>query len=222
MKTLVILHGWGHNSKYWDVMKGMYEIDFNVAFFDMPGFGSEPLISQDWGVPEYAEWVLKKIEIIEGEKIIIGHSFGGRIATYIASSRPKWLKALILSGSPSIYRPGLKIKTKIFLAKLAKTLGLRKFFIKNSGLQTANRNNMGRIFRKVVPFDQTQILSKISVPTLLIWGENDQDVPLRIAKEINSHISGSQLKVIDRVGHNSFIENPYLFYGISKKFIESI
>lgn len=223
MKTLVILHGWGHNSQYWEVIKSMYEQDFNVVFFDLPGFGKEPLIEDDWGVPEYAEWVKEKLNSIQGKKIILGHSFGGRVASFIASQNPNWLEGLILSGSPSIYRPSSKVKFKIFLSKLFRKIGLkRKPVSQNSDLARADKNGLGKIFRKVVPFDQTKLLPKINIPTLLVWGEYDEDVPLKIAREINNLIPNSKMEVIEKVGHNSWIENTYLFYGITKNFIKSI
>lgn len=223
MKTLVILHGWGHNSQYWEVIKKMYERDFSVVFFDLPGFGKEPLVENDWGVPEYANWVKNRLNKIEGKKVLLGHSFGGRIATFIAGQNPDWLESLILSGSPSVYRPSFKVKFKILLSKMIRKLGLkRKTISDKSELATADKNGMGKIFRKVVPFDQTETLPKIKVPTLLVWGEYDEDVPLRIAREINFLIPNSRLEVIEKVGHNSWMENLYLFYGITKNFIKSI
>jgi pimeloyl-ACP methyl ester carboxylesterase len=107
----------------------MYERDFNVVFFDLPGFGKEPLVQNDWGVPEYANWVKNRLNKIEGKKILLGHSFGGRIATFIAGQNPEWLEGLILSGSPSIYRPTRKIKYKILLSKFIRKIGLKKKFM---------------------------------------------------------------------------------------------
>jgi pimeloyl-ACP methyl ester carboxylesterase len=50
--------------------------DKNIVLFDLPGFGNEKLVSNSWGIPEYSKWVLDKIKNIQGDKIIIGHSFG--------------------------------------------------------------------------------------------------------------------------------------------------
>lgn len=186
-----------------------------VAVFDLPGFGEEPLIDAGWGVPEYALWVEKKIEDLnlkEKSVIVLGHSFGGRIAGYLASKNPVWLKGLILYGSPSLYRPDKKIKFKIRVAKLLKKLGFSR----------RSDGKMYPIFKNVVMFDQTKYLPNIKIPTLLVWGENDTEVPLRIAKEVNALIPGSRLVTIENAGHNAHLDNPNLFYGTIKKFINGL
>lgn len=221
--TLVILHGWNQSSSDWVVVRQMLGKDFSVVIFDLPGFGSEHLEKKDWTIPDYADWVTSRLEKIQGNKIILGHSFGGRIASYIASENPGWLKGLVLYGAPCLYRPSPKIKIVVFLAKILKMLNLKKFFInKNTELVSADSAGLGKIFRNVVSFDQTKNLSQINVPTLLVWGEYDFAVPVKIAKEIQMLISKSKLVIIDQVGHNAHKENPYLFYGIIKIFLKNI
>ena len=222
MFTLIILHGWGQDRSVWHKFAADFDAA-NAIAWDLPGFGAEPLVSEDWGVPDYATWVVNKIESQKLENVVLcGHSFGGRISSYIAAQHPAWLRGLILDGAPSIYRPSLDIKAKILLAKLMKRLGVKRRVIGNSELQNANSRGLGQIFRKVVNFDQTELLPKINVPTLLIWGEKDDIVPLRIAYEIQKLIPASQLKVIPGAGHHTYQHNPYLFYGTVKNFIESL
>lgn len=225
MKTIVILHGWDHSTKDWLIIKDMFDGDFRVVSFDLPGFGDTPLISPNWGIPEYSNWTKERIkkEVGEDSKIILlGHSFGGRIASHLASQNPDWLESLVLYSSPSIYRPRLKTKIKIFLAKLKNKIGLNKInFHKNTELKKADESGLGKIFRKVVSFDQTDHLPKIKVKTLVITGEKDESVPLYISKEIDRLIPDSRLAVIDKVGHNAHKENHYLFYGIIKQFIQN-
>jgi len=216
---IVLLHGWGHNKKLWDNIAS--KLGKNVIALDMPGFGDEPLIKDDWGIPEYAKWVESKIAKYK-DVILIGHSFGGRISAEIASKKPKYLKALILSGSPNIYRPSLNTKIKIYIYKLFKNFvpkNIRKIFYSNDLKESGK---LEKIFRKVVTYDQTEQLKKINVPTLLIWGENDQEAPLRLAHEINKLIKDSELKVIENAGHNTFLDKPNLFYAYVKKYISNL
>lgn len=223
LPTVVILHGWGQDSSDWAVFKKMLEKDFSVVALDLPGFGEELLEDKNWTIPDYADWVTSRLGEIQGDKIILGHSFGGRIASYIASNRPKWLKGLILYGAPCVYRPSLQIKIKIRLAKILRGLNMRKLFaVKNTELANADGAGLGKVFRNAVPFDQTESLSQIAVPTLLVWGEYDSTVPLLIARRIQTLITTSKLAIIDQVGHNAHLENPYLFYGIVKNFIKNL
>lgn len=215
---VIILHGWSHNGQLWQNLASKFP---DALALDMPGFGNEPLILDDWGIPEYAKWVEKKVSKYNNI-ILIGHSFGGRIAAEIASTNPKYLKGLILSGAPCIYRPSHKTKLKIKVYKSLKVFlpaDARKIFysgdLKSSG-------HLEKIFRKVIAYDQTKQLQKINVPTLLIWGGNDDQVPVRIAEEIHNLIGNSKLKIIEGSGHNAYLEKPDLFYGYVKNFISNL
>lgn len=220
---IIILPGWEQHKQHWQ-SAAVHLSDWDVDVIDLPGFGEEPLVSPDWGVPEYANWVETKITkmVSSGEKIVLlGHSFGGRIAGVIASHNPDWLDRLILYGAPCLYRPSSKVQRKIKLAKLLKKLRIKKRFNKNAELAAADENGMGQIFRKVVTYDQTEILGKIKTYVLLIWGENDPDVPLRIAKEMSELIPQNELVILDNLGHNAHLENPTLFYGTIKRYLEN-
>lgn len=225
MKTIVVLHGWGHSKELWENFKNTLATDARVVALDLPGFGAEPRPNETWGIPEYKEWAKRKIEEVRdgNDVILLGHSFGGRIASLVASERPSWLKALVLYGSPSLRRPSLEIKLKIKVAKIMKRFGLKAKIVKpHSDLRVAEESGMGDILRNIIEFDMTKELPKISVPTLLVWGRYDKPVPLRVANEMHSLIQGSKLVVMDDVGHNAHLENPTLFYGIIKKFIKNI
>ncbi len=218
---MIVLPGWGQNSSFWENFAAKFS---KIQVFDLPGFGSQPAPARTWGVPDYADWVETEIKAhAENDVVLLGHSFGGRVAGYLASKKPVWLKGLILHGAPCLYRPTLEIKLKIKAAQLLKRIGFSPIGpIKSSELKHAEQAQMGEIFRKVVNFDETDILPKVAVPTLLVWGKHDQEVPLRIAEEMQHLIKSSKLTVIENAGHNLHLEKPDLFYGIVKKFIESI
>jgi pimeloyl-ACP methyl ester carboxylesterase len=222
--TLVILHGWGQDKSSWKAFSETISSEIPTVVLEFPGFGGRPLIDGQWGIPEYASWTKEQLGVIEGQIILLGHSFGGRVASYIASENPQWLRGLILYGAPCLYRPSLEIKFKIARNKFFRKIGISWLYrtVANKDLVVADENNLGKIFRKVVPFDQTDLLPKINVPTLLVWGEYDTAAPLRIAKEMKNLITKSTLVVIESAGHNAHQEKPHLFYGIIKNFIKTI
>lgn len=220
---LIFLHGWGHSAALWNPIAEKLSRYGVVETWDLPGFGGEPLVSAEWGISEYAEWVEKKIGTQSGV-VLIGHSFGGRIASLVASRRPRWLRALVLIGAPSIYRPSMMIRTKSFVARLMKPIvptALRRRLVPED-LRDAEDGGVGRVFRHAVTNDQTTSLPKIAVPTLLLWGENDDAAPVVLAREIHDLIPGSILTILPNIGHNVHIENPILTYGALERFLETL
>lgn len=69
---IVILHGWGHSGQLWQNLAD--KLGKDAIAIDMPGFGKEPLVKDDWGVLEYAKWVESKISKYN-RVVLIGHFF---------------------------------------------------------------------------------------------------------------------------------------------------
>lgn len=221
--NIVILHGWGHNSSLWGSFASKFH-GHKITALDLPGFGKEKLISPNWGVEDYAKWVVKKIKAKKIQTtILIGHSFGGKIATQIAITNPELVAKLILIAAPTLRRPTLATKAKILIHKLTKRVLLRNAMniITNNEYRDAHKNKMGKIFVKSVNYDATAKLPKIKTHTLIIWGEDDQDAPLFIAKEMAKLIPNSELKILKNTGHNVYIENPNILYGLIKNYISN-
>jgi len=195
--------------------------DVDVQTIDLPGFGSEPLVSPEWGIPEYAKWAQSKVESLKSKKVIlVGHSFGGRIATYIASLNPEWLAQLILIGAPCLYMPSQKVRLLKRIAKVVKMLGLTSNPLSlNSELTEADKKDMGEIYRRVVSYDQTEELKKIHIRTLILQGSADTYPSEEVCSAMHRLVQHSQYKVLPGVGHNIHLENPTLLYGIVRKFI---
>lgn len=224
--TLVVLHGWGQSRESWGHFADSFknEEKVKVVVIDLPGFGKEPLVSDTWGILEYVKWTRNKIDTLAQKDgvVLLGHSFGGRVASVIASQKPSWLKGLILYAAPSLYRPSWSVQMKVALAKVAKQLGWRWNPWRNDELEQADHEGMGKIFRHTVRFDQTKLLPKITAPTLLIWGRDDDIVDQAIAQEMHHLIPQSQLVVLDDLGHNAHLENLALFYGTVQTFLHSL
>lgn len=219
--NLVILHGWGHSGAMWQGFINKFH-DHKVIFIGLPGFGEEKLISNNWNVADYADWVLLKLKSMGIKNtIIIGHSFGGKVATEIAIKDPSIVKKLVLVAAPVLRRPALTTKLHIKANKIIKNMFLSKA-IKiqtNSEYKEANANNLGAVFVNSVNYDATSKLPKLKAPTLIIWGDSDKDAPLRIGKEMHRLIPNSKLEILKNTGHNIYLENPNILYGLINKFI---
>lgn len=222
---LLILPGWGQDKTHWQAQVELLQTaGIDAQAIDLPGFGSEPLISNGWGLPEYAKWVQERVSKEKlTQSILLGHSFGGRTAAYLCSKLRLRPKKLILYAAPLLYRPSKEVKIKSGLAKILKVFlpETVKSNLLPADLKDAKMRGMEQIFRSSVVFDQTKYLELIATPTHLIWGERDQSVDLKIAIEMQKLIPGSTLTVLPDLGHNAHLESPQLFYATIKKICES-
>lgn len=219
---ILILHGWGQSSSLWKQLASKLNSLSPTEAIDLPGFGNEPLVSPDWGIADYAKWTESYIKSHKlKDVVLIGHSFGGKIATHVAIKNPQWLKKIILIGSPVLYRPSTITKVKIATYKLAKNIlpkSLRTKFY-SYDLKKAVDSRMGKIYGNSVRYDQTENLQKIAKPTLIIWGDRDEEASIDIARQMQKLIPNSKLEVLKNTGHQIHLQNPYILYGFIKKFI---
>jgi pimeloyl-ACP methyl ester carboxylesterase len=224
MQKIIVLHGWGQSKQQWQSLIDIMSTDYDIEAIDLPGFGAEALVSPDWSVPHYAQWVKQRIEQLNyTDVILLGHSFGGRIAAYIAGYyQPKWLKSVILYGAPVLYRPSMQVQFKNQLFKLGKALPRSvKDLVKSEELKQADTSGLGKVFRNVVVFDQTETLKQIYVPVYLLWGEDDTEAKVEIARIAANLIPDSKLYILPANGHNIHIENQPLFYGTLKRILNT-
>jgi pimeloyl-ACP methyl ester carboxylesterase len=77
-----------------------------------------------------------------------------------------------------------------------------------------------RTFLNIVREDSTESMPKITAPTLIIWGENDQETPLEQGRKINSLISNSKFLILSRAGHYSFLDKTGQFTKELEKFLK--
>ncbi|MEK7104367.1 MAG: alpha/beta hydrolase [Patescibacteria group bacterium] len=227
-KVLIFLHGWKSQGLVWkNVAEKISNQGFAVYMLDLPGFGNSPQPKSSFSVQDYADVVrefIKKLKL--NNVVLVGHSFGGRIAINLASSEPALIKKVVL-----VAAAGLRTKKGsdkiVFLAKLAKPFfkpkfmaGLRKKIYKALGsVDYIESGNLKETYLKVASEDLSGYLSKISQSTLIIWGEDDKDTPLAFAKIMNEKIKNSKLVVLKEAGHFSFLDKPQEFMEELTKFI---
>jgi pimeloyl-ACP methyl ester carboxylesterase len=227
--TLVFLHGWGCSWGTWSPIIERLKSDFNIFAFDLPGFGNQK-IDKILNLDDYVNFVIKTLKKRKIKNpILIGHSFGGAIASKIAAKNLLPIKKLILVDSATIRHPytqSQKTKFKV-LGVLKKVFPFAKnFYYKTMKLQSsdyaATKNNpfLQKTFQNIIQTDLSSIISKIKTSTLIIWGENDIDTPFTDGQKINSLILKSKLIVYPNSGHFSYLENQDTFVSDIKKFIK--
>ena len=160
--------------------------------------------------------------------VLIGHSFGGRIAIKYAVKYPEKIDKLILTGAAGI-KHKLTAKQKIFfiLAKTGKKIFslpiinnlekyARKFLYKAAREKDYYKASprMKEIMKNILDEDLTGYLNKIKNPTLLVWGREDKTTPLADGEIMNREIQNSKLVVIDDANHSLPYQKPEEFAKI--------
>jgi pimeloyl-ACP methyl ester carboxylesterase len=201
---VIALHGWGRTGKDFSaILEGM-----NALAVHLPGFGPAPPPPAAWSTADYATWLSQGIDR-ERPPVIVGHSFGGRVAVRLAAHHPELVKSLVLTGVPFRKRQsGKKQPMRLRLAKSLRAMGLlpqarvdalRKKF--GSADYNAAEGVMREILVKAVNDDYLDDLARISHHVDLVWGEMDGPAPLALAKQADSILAHSTLRVVTGSAH---------------------
>ena len=167
--------------------------------------------------------------------ILVGNSLGGHVALVHAKLFPLNTKALVLTGSSGLYENAMgdtyprrgdydfiknktqnvfyspEIATKEVVDEVFEAVNDRRKVLKILAVaKSAIRHNMAKD------------LPKISIPTALIWGENDSVTPPEVAKEFNKLLPNSKLFWFEKCGHAPMMEHPEKFNNtVYEWFIEN-
>jgi len=227
-KDLVLLHGWGTDvSSFWPSIE-VLKNHFTIWLIDLPGMGRSQPPKKSWTISDYARLVEEFILQQKIKKpILLGHSFGGRITIKLASLNPKILGKIILEDSAGLSRKKgikntlLKIFTKITKYLIPDIFNLRervKIRIYQILKSDYKRGALRETFLKTIQEDLSSDCQKISLDTLIIWGEEDQSTPLKDGKRMYQLIKNSKLAILEGVGHTPHIKDPERFSYYVKDF----
>lgn len=207
---IVLLHGWGQNIEMMRPIGDNFQNRFRITILDFPGFGESEEPKEAWTIEDYElmlEEFLKKVNV--KKPIVIGHSFGGRVAIRYSARNP--ISKLVLFGSPCIrIQEELSLSVKI-LKKLKTLPGLNdlgeymKKFIGSRDYKAASPI-MRQTLVNVVNEDLSKFAREIEEPTLLIWGTNDTEAPLNEAKELEKIMLDAALITLPGT-HYAYLEN---------------
>ena len=212
--TVVFLHGWrSEAAAFAETLKTLASSGYRVIAPDLPGFGKTTFPKgAAWGLSDYLVVVTDLLDSLElKEVILIGHSFGGRLAIKLAATKPEYVGQLVLASAAGFIRK--KTLTKR-LAKLVRPLfqpafmqSLRKRIYKMIGAEDyVSTPELRNTFRKVIAEDLTELMTSVKARTLLVWGDEDKMTPLSFGERMNKLIADSKLVVLSGVGHFPFIE----------------
>lgn len=222
-RDIVLLHGWGQNIEMMKPLGDRLSNKFRITILDLPGFGNTPSPSEAWDIYKYEELLeefLNKLKI--KNPIMMGHSFGGRIAIIYASKQKT--DKLVLFGSPCI-REQVKQPLKVRILKTLKKIpGMASLAeVAKNYIGSRDYKNASPVMRdilvKVVNEDLSSCAKQIEAPTLLIWGDLDEEAPLEDAEKLEKIMIDAGLIVLEGCTHYAYLEQLNRVISILNNFL---
>jgi pimeloyl-ACP methyl ester carboxylesterase len=208
---VLALHGWARSHRDFDaVVAGDGPGPLPALALDLPGFGASPPPPAAWGAEAYAELVGSVLGDMKAPVVVLGHSFGGRVALHLAAQRPDVVQALVLTGAPMLHPLGRR--THVDLAYRV-TRRLHSLRLVSDDAMEAARQRFGSadyraaqgimrevLVRAVNETDEAQ-LDAVRCPVHLVWGADDTAAPLEVAERAVTRLAHGDLSAHLGVGH---------------------
>lgn len=221
--TLVFLHGWanGYNKELYSSLINKLSKKFHIIAPDFPGFGNSDLPKKPWNLNDFSEFTKSFCQKLKIKKcILIGHSFGGKVVLKLACQNPKFVQKIILIDSAGIEKKSPRVKTIIKITNMVPE-PLKPIILPPFGSTDYNDSLgiMRKSFKKIINENLEKTISAIKIPTLLIWGKNDQLTPLWQGEIMNKKIKNSKLVIVPNNNHDLVLDKPTETVRIIKQFL---
>jgi pimeloyl-ACP methyl ester carboxylesterase len=229
-QPVVVLHGWGGRIESMTPVLRCLSEAFRVVAIDLPGFGDSSQPLEVWGTPEYARHVGDVMdELLIDRADFVGHSFGAKVALYLAAWRPRSVGKLVVQGSSGLLSdPTLRVRFKRIASRAGRVVGRfgasgervkRALFERIQSRDYEEAGPLRPTLVKVVNEDIAPLLPSIRSSTLLVWGTEDDAVPLAHARRMEALIPDAGLIPFEGAGHFAYLEEPERFCRITRHFL---
>jgi len=241
---LVLLHGGLSDSREWRrQLEGLAD-EFTVLAWDAPGCGGSSDPPESFRLPDYADCLAGLIHALGlGRPHVGGLSWGGGLALELYRRHPRLPRSLVLASAYAGWAGSLP--PEVVAERVKRALGeaelppeqwvggyLPGLFTDSAPVEVveearammldvrpAGMRPMAQAFAEA---DLREVLPRIQVPTLLLYGDADQRSPLEgVAHDLHAKIPGSRLVVLPGVGHQCDMEAPDRFNAEVRSFLQS-
>ena len=218
-----MVHGWGANLELMRPLAQLLErYDYRLHMLDLPGFGESAEPPVPFSIFDYATFCVAYLEFHGLEQVLyFGHSLGGRIGLILGSDHSDRVKSMVLSNSAGI--KGKQSVSSQLRLRLYQTVrnSLNRFGAVAIAGDLSQRYNkrygspdfqsstavMRKTLVNVVDQDLLANARRVSVPTVLIWGDADTETPLWMGKKLEKAIPDAALIVHKGAGHYAYLDN---------------
>jgi len=248
---LIFVHGFPFSSAMWESQAKYFSQQFRVISYDIRGHGESEVGDGQFFLEDFVEDFFSLLDVLRCEKVIaVGLSMGGYILLRAYEKTPERFRALVLCDTKSEADSNdVKLKRAI-QAKEVKTHGVRYFAdgflnavfakrtffdlsdefentnavetIRGIILQTSPISIAGTLLALASRTDTTHVLSSITIPTLLLVGENDVLTPPSTMQAMKEIIPHATLNILSNAGHLSNMENANAYNTALEQFLLSL
>jgi pimeloyl-ACP methyl ester carboxylesterase len=234
--VVLLLHGFGSSLQTWDVWAAQLETQYRVIRLDLPGFGlTGPSPLHDYSEASDVATLTHFVDKLGVSSFsVIGHSMGGKMAWGLAAAEPDRVKALVLMapdgfpeakdiGSKPYAMPSIMGVIKFSLPKFLVRKSIEPAFFDANALIDSLVDRYYDMLRapgvraailersnQTIYTDPVPRLKKITAPTLLVWGEQDQMIPSSNAQSYAQVLSTSKTVLLPKLGHLVQEEQPQI------------
>jgi pimeloyl-ACP methyl ester carboxylesterase len=213
---LVWAHGWGQSAAAFVDLARTFERRNQSLVLDLPGFGDSGLPPEHWGTAEYAEaigaWLCG---LAPRRRVWIGHSYGCRVGVQIAARYPNALAGMVLVAAAGLPRrrtalQWLRLRARIYAFKLAKSFtpdgpALERLRSRFGSADSRNAGPLRSVLVRAVNENLSAAAAKVRCPTVLIYGQDDDETPPEIGHRYQRLIPGAELQVLKGFDHHTIL-----------------
>jgi 3-oxoadipate enol-lactonase len=234
---MLMLHALGINFTQFEYVAPALAADSRIVGLDMPGCGHSAKPRRPWRIADVTAATVRLLDHLQLERVVVlGHSFGGRVALELALRHPDRVLGLVLLNSaglhrfPSVYRrigPRLLTPNVVAGMLLGSFRYILQFIFSKPTRKTARAQRfMHQVLDRYDPrfawefayhacpllaeltTDLIDELPRITVPTQVVWGEADLLLRLHNVRSVLKRMPRSELVELPEIGHMPTFEHP--------------
>jgi pimeloyl-ACP methyl ester carboxylesterase len=240
-RSLLLIHGGiGDAAFHWKPVMPILAETFHVYAPDLPGFGKSAPLPQ-MSTDALLTWLNRFLQTLDVEQaVVVGNSLGALVARLFAAADPQAVPAVVLVNGgavpsvPPVFSllARIPLVSQLFFAQFGRMgtspATLKRMIHAPEVLTDAFTNEvraasggytrlMKMLFASPMPQKQTPL-----VPTLILWGADDQLTMVSDAEAIKASIPGAVLTTIAECGHMPQLETPDVFVWQVNTFLDNL
>lgn len=241
--TLLLAHSMTSSLRIWDPHVAALADRYRILRWDNRGHGASDAPPGPYTLDDFADDACAILDAAGVRTVhAVGLSVGGMIMQHLAIRHPARVASLVLVDTTGRYPPET-IGKWAERAALVRREGMEpvarnvstnvfppEFLARSPEVVAGLANEMRRadptgyahVCEAIPALDTLAALAHLRVPSLVVVGELDRQLPVALSRELHAALPGSRLEIVPGAGHFVPIEAPATFTGLLERFLDEI